>query len=195
MFRIALVRGSPADLAAYARISIAFKVTRVFDVLPEPVAASGVALLERELNTHYIKDFDALDGGPTGWPRRFDVSGWGFLVALAGGEAVGATAVAIDTKGELTLAEGRADLAVLWDLRVAPEYRGRGTGTALFQAAEAWASARGCSGLQVETQNTNVPACRFYERQGCVLHEARPHAYPELPEEVQLLWRKAFAQT
>jgi hypothetical protein len=40
----------------------------------------------------------------------------------------------------------------------------------------------------VETQNINVPACRFYARQGCVLGAIHPDAYPDLPDEVQLLW-------
>jgi GNAT superfamily N-acetyltransferase len=84
--------------------------------------------------------------------------------------------------------EGRRDLAVLWDLRVAPEARGQGVGAALFQAAEAWAAARGCRQMKVETQNVNVPACRFYASQGCVLGAIHRFAYPELPHEVQLLW-------
>ena len=56
-----------------------------------------------------------------------------------------------------------------------------------------WAAARGCRRLKVETQNINVPACRFYERQGCVLAEVRRDAYPELPGEIQLLWQKAVS--
>jgi hypothetical protein len=40
----------------------------------------------------------------------------------------------------------------------------------------------------VETQNINVPACRFYAAQGCELRGIHPNTYPELPHEVQLLW-------
>jgi GNAT superfamily N-acetyltransferase len=86
--------------------------------------------------------------------------------------------------------EGRDDLAVLWDIRVSPEARGRGVGAALFRAAERWAKARGCLHLRVETQNINVAACRFYARQGCVLRAVNRHAYAELPDEIQLLWDK-----
>jgi hypothetical protein len=44
--------------------------------------------------------------------------------------------------------------------------------------------------LKIETQNTNVGACRFYERQGCELRAIHRAAYPQFPEEIQLLWYK-----
>lgn len=115
----------------------------------------------------------------------------GLFAAHDDGALVGAAAVAWGTPG-LDLLEGRRDLAVLWDLRVAPEARGRGVGTALFRAAEAWAAARGCRHLKVETQSVNVPACRFYARAGCVLGAVHRFAYPGLPDEAQLLWYKAL---
>ena len=34
------------------------------------------------------------------------------------------------------------------------------------------------------------PACRFYAKQGCELAAIHRFAYPELPNEVQLLWYK-----
>ena len=86
--------------------------------------------------------------------------------------------------------EGRSDLAVLWDIRVLPENRRRGVGAALFGAAEAWALARHCRQLKVETQNVNVAACRFYAHRGCVLRAAHDGVYPEWPDEAQLLWYK-----
>lgn len=97
--------------------------------------------------------------------------------------------IAFDTPG-VEMLEGRRDLAVLWDIRVAPEARGQGVGAALFRAAEEWARARGCSQFKVETQNVNVAACRFYARQGCVLTAIDPSAYPGLPGQIQLLWYK-----
>ena len=83
---------------------------------------------------------------------------------------------------------GRSDVAVMWDVRVAPDARGRGVGAALFGAAAAWAAARGARLLMAETQNVNVPACRFYARQGCVLGAIDRFAYPSLPHEARLLW-------
>jgi hypothetical protein len=57
-------------------------------------------------------------------------------------------------------------------------------------AVVSWARSRGCLQLEVETQNTNVAACRFYAQRGCVLRTVQRGAYPELPAEVQLLWLK-----
>jgi GNAT superfamily N-acetyltransferase len=65
--------------------------------------------------------------------------------------------------------------------------RGRGVGTALFRAVGGWAIAHGCRELKIETQNTNVRACRFYERQGCELRGMHPFG-----DEVQLLWWKSL---
>jgi hypothetical protein len=47
-----------------------------------------------------------------------------------------------------------------------------------------------CRQLKIETQNTNVQACRFYERLGCQLRAVDRAEYPELPQEIQLLWYK-----
>jgi ribosomal protein S18 acetylase RimI-like enzyme len=98
--------------------------------------------------------------------------------------------VAWSTPG-VHLLDGRDDVAVLWDIRVSPAHRGTGVGSALFRAAESWAAARGCDWLKIETQNINVRACRFYRRMGCTLGAIDRFAYPELPDEVQLLWWKA----
>jgi GNAT superfamily N-acetyltransferase len=62
--------------------------------------------------------------------------------------------------------EGRRDLSVLWDIRVAPDARGKSIGSALFQRVEAWAQARGCRQLKIETQNIIVRACELYARPG-----------------------------
>jgi GNAT superfamily N-acetyltransferase len=147
-------------------------------------------LTERRLDAPYVKDYDAIPGEhPAGWAERFDVSRWGVTAAWVAGRRVGGAVVAFRTPG-LDMLEGRDDLAVLWDIRVAPEARGRGVGSALFRAAEAWARARGCRQLKVETQNVNVAACRFYARQGCVLTSVHRDAYPGLPDEIRLLWYK-----
>jgi ribosomal protein S18 acetylase RimI-like enzyme len=70
---------------------------------------------------------------------------------------------------------------------------GAAAGSALFRAAEGWAGARGCGWLKIETQNVNAAACRFYRKMGCALGGIDRFAYPELPDEVQLLWWKALA--
>jgi ribosomal protein S18 acetylase RimI-like enzyme len=172
-------------LADYASVPISFEVLTVLDA----VANDGRFILtERTVDVPYLKDYDQHEPPPT-WADRFDLSNWGWIVARENGKRVGSAAIAFDTLG-IDMLEGRQDLAVLWDIRVAPEFRGQGLGTAMFKAAEAWAISRRCCDLKVETQNINVAACRFYKKQGCELRSINRFAYPTLPHEVQLLWYK-----
>ncbi len=175
-------------LAEYARLPIAFRVDHVLGVTA--CTEGGFDLSTRRLEIPYLKDYDAVDGeGPLHWAGRFDVSNWRLFTARVGGSRVGGATVAFNTPG-LTMLEGRRDLAVLWDIRVARDARGKGVGSALFQRVEAWAQTHGCRQLKVETQNINVRACALYARNGCELRAVDHGAYPELPEEIQLLWYK-----
>ena len=177
-------------LSEYARVPITFTVDRVLDVTSRDDGRGEFILSERRLDVPYEKDYDAIAGeGPLQWSRRFDLSRWALLTARFANSIVGGAVVAFDTPG-LTMLEGRRDLAVLWDIRVAPDARHQGIGSALFQKVEAKAQLHGCRQLKIETQNTNVRACRFYERQGCRLQVIHRAAYPEFPEEIQLLWYK-----
>ena len=182
---------SATMLSEYEHIPIAFQVREVFDVTAEPKGRVG--LVARQLADSYVKDYDALGETPADWARRFDTSTWAFFAAFAEGQRIGGATVAFQSP-DVAILEGRVDLAVLWDIRVAPSARRGGVGSALFAAATTWATHHGCRQLKVETQNINVPACRFYARQGCALVAAHWGVYPELPEEVQLLWYKALAQ-
>ena len=182
---------SSAALSEYARIPIGFEVQAVLDV-GHRSDGRGFLLTERRILTPYLKDYDALGEPPSEWARRFDTSKWAMVVARIGDECVGGATIASDTPG-VDIFEGRSDLAVLWDIRVAPARRRQGVGARLFDAAEAWALTRHCRQLKVETQNVNVAACRFYARQGCVLRAARSGQYAESPDEIELLWYKDLA--
>jgi GNAT superfamily N-acetyltransferase len=183
------IRDEPTTaLEEHARISIAFEARSVIEVEVQGGGPGGFLLVERPLAAPWIKDYDG-DGGPTGWAKRFDISRWGLVSAWDGAERVGGAVLAFDTPGRHMLEE-RRDLAVLWDIRVAPPWRRSGVGRRLFGAAEDWARARGCIRLDIETQNINVTACRFYARMGCELRRIDRFAYPELPGEVELLWTK-----
>jgi GNAT superfamily N-acetyltransferase len=191
--RIDVLAEPLATLAEYAHVPIAFEVRSTLDCTAPGGGLGGLLLSERDVAVPYRKDYDAIAGeGPARWARRFDVSNWGVLAARVNGERVGGAVIAFDTPG-VEMLEGRRDLAVLWDLRVAPAARGRGVGTALFAAAARWAAARGCGWLKVETQNVNVPACRFYARRGCTLGAINRFAYHEFPDEIQLLWYKELS--
>ncbi|HUX04131.1 MAG TPA: GNAT family N-acetyltransferase [Acidimicrobiales bacterium] len=183
------VREEPvSSLREHADIPIAFLVDRILEVSVADGGLGGIILQERTVDPAYVKDYDAIKGeGPTRWPKRFDVTNWGLIAALQGGMRVGGAVVAFKTPN-LEMLRGRSDVAALWDIRVRPNLRNSGIGSSLFRAVLEWARARGCTQIKIETQNVNLPACHFYARMGCSLGSIDRFAYPELPEEVQLLW-------
>lgn len=61
---------------------------------------------------------------------------------------------------------GSRDGLYLEDLYVAPEFRGRGVGTALLERLEDQARARGCGRFQWVVHRGNAPARRLYESFG-----------------------------
>lgn len=178
-----------SDLPRYAAIPIAVEVRTVFEVrLPEN-GLGGIHLVETAVKP-YVKDYDELET-PLSWSEEFDISRWGLFLALDNrGQALGGAAVAWNTSG-VNMLEGRSDLSVLWDIRIHPDARGKGLGRRLFAHAAAWSRERGCVRMKIETQNINVPACRFYAAQGCELGDIRRFAYldePSVAHEVQLNW-------
>lgn len=182
-----------AVLAEHAAIPIAFVVDRILKVRLLDGGLGGMSLTEAAVTDPYVKDYDAIEGaGPERWPGRFDISNWRLICARRDGVRAGGAVIAVKIPG-LDMLGGRDDVAVLWDIRVSPPERGGGIGSALFRAAGDWAGARGCRWLKIETQNINVPACRFYQKMGCTLGALDRFAYPGQPAEVQLLWWKALA--
>lgn len=179
-----------SKLPEHGAISISFQVESVLEVNPLEGGLGGMALDERIVDHPYIKDYDAIKGeGPSRWLTEFDLTNWGLLAAYVEGRRIGGAVIAHNT-ADVDLLERRTDLAALWDLRVEPAMRRSGVGRSLFAAAEDWARERQCTELQIETQNVNVPACRFYLSMNCALRSIDRLAYPDLPDEARLLWIK-----
>ncbi len=181
----------PESLVLYASVPISFQVRSLLRVTPLESGLGGLVLVEEPVLPPYIKDYDA-DEPPVAWASQFDLRNWTFFLAVAdGGRPAGAAAVAFNTPG-VHMLESRQDLAVLWDIRVHPEFRRLEVGSLLFRAAERWARGRGCRQIKVETQNINVPACRFYAVQGCTLGAIHCYGYSATrnANEVMLLWYK-----
>lgn len=178
-------------LGKYAEIPIRYKVESVFDVQIVKNGLGRMRLREEKVSPSYVKDYDAdKDEGPTRWPKRFDTSNWGVFLACKEDGYLGGAVVAYNTPG-VHMLDGRDDLAVLWDIRVHPDFRRCGIGTKLFSYAVEWTRKRKCRQLKVETQNVNVPACRFYLKQGCRLGAINRYGYftdPRFRHEVMLLW-------
>lgn len=186
--RIASADSSSID--EYASIPIAFEVASFLDVTQASSGDAGPRLVERSLEHPYAKDYDQLRGySPLEWADRFDIARWHFLLAFAVEKIVGGAVLIMDLP-DVEMLEGRTDLALLWDIRVTPALRSGGVGSARLDAAETWATSRGAAELKVETQNINVPACRFYESHGFELRHVNTGVYEGLPNEVQLLWYK-----
>lgn len=173
-----------------AEIPMVFEVKSLFDITRHHDGSFG--LNERLLGIPYLKDYDAIpDNRPTDLFRHFNLSNWCLLSGRREQSWIGGALIAWNTIG-VDMLENREDLAVLWDLRVHPNERRQGVASALFEQAIVWAQSRGCRALKIESQNNNVPACRFYATQGCRLKEVVAGAYSDFPDEIQLLWYKEF---
>ena len=183
------VGGIPGSLVLeYAAVPIAFEVTSGL-VAHRESSNDPFVLSERSVDPPYVKNYDAISDRPGDWAGRFDTSRWVMFLARPGNECLGGAAIAVRTPG-LDMLERRDDLAVLWDIRIAPAHRRRGIGRALLASAESWARGQGCVELKVETQNINVSACRLYASAGYTLRVVREDAYPQCPGEAQFLWYK-----
>ena len=177
---------SAAALATYGKVSIAFSADSVLRLEPLDGGLGGIRLVEATV-APFVKDYDIDESqGPQRWLRWATPSSCIFA-AFAGAERVGG-AVVFTHAQDMEFLRGRTDTAALWDIRVAPEWRGRGVGTQLFAAVVDWCRRNGYGRLKIETQNLNVAACRFYAAQGCYLGGLEQHAYAALPDEVELIW-------
>lgn len=180
----------PKFLAQYVRVPMSFEVTSRFEIEVTDEGRRTLSAHPRPVKPTWIKNYDAMPHAhPSTWPHRFDLTNWGFLSAHIGDDLVGGVAIAHASPG-VEMLNGRDDLAVLWDLRVAAKWRRRGVARALLTATDQWALDRGCREIKVETQNINVPACRLYSSHGFSLSSVDEYAYPELPGEIQLGWSK-----
>lgn len=196
MLRLAVAREHPPDWDAYRSVSIAFEVATAIRVTPDARAEGGAALTEAPVCEPYVKDYDALEGGVARWSAFYTPDRWGVYVARIDGERVGGAVVSLEpTITAEAVGPARKACAYLWDIRVATRWRGAGVGHELFRAAESWARDHSCDVLLIETQNVNVAACRFYQRQGCTLIHVDAHAYPSLPDEMQLVWMKQLGSS
>ena len=185
-----IVEEPPSRLHEYAAVSIAFDVRERVDVERIAVGADVAHVPVRAAVAPFVKDYDAIPGQrPIDWPDRWELSKWRFGAAYLDGQRVGGVAVVV-AADELETAG--ADAAVLWDIRVRPDCRGRGIGRRLLAFAEAQARSHGRRRMSAETPDINVAACRFYAAAGYALAVIRHRAYPDLPDEAQLIWSKGL---
>jgi ribosomal protein S18 acetylase RimI-like enzyme len=82
-------------------------------------------------------------------------------------------------------------MSLSYNRRSAGTDRSAVVGAVLFEAVLRYALERAATHIDVETQNINVAACRFYASVGCELTAIEPDAYPNLPNETRLIWSRA----
>ena len=137
----------------------------------------------------YIKDFGKYECA-VGYEKRFDITNWVFFMAFDGEKPIGAVTVAGETPG-MNMLYGRKDACVLWDIRVMDGYKHMGVGQKLLDLGIDWAKSKNYSQMIIECQNNNVPAVRFYHKQGAVLAKVDEYAYymeEDIRGEAQLVW-------
>ncbi len=177
---------------AYDAIPNHFRVESILAVEVVDGGLGGFRLTEKPIPEPYDKHFGpAGDDGPSSWAKRFDLSRWGIFLARENDRPIGATAVAVGSPVYPIDKFQRKDLVVLWDLRVHSSARHKGIGSQLFHSAVHWARQNGFGQLGMETQNVNVPICRFLVKHGCTLgaiHRFGYAACPDVAHEAMLLW-------
>lgn len=68
----------------------------------------------------------------------------------------------------LTWAQVEGGIATVYQVWVAPEFRGRGIAQALLERAVAWARERGAAAVELDVTVGDTPAVRLYRRMGFV---------------------------
>lgn len=175
-------------LETYDRIPMLVPVRCVYRLEKVNRGLGGILLREEPVEP-YVKDLGKYDQ-MKGYEERFDISNWRFFAAFDGETPVGASTLVCRTPG-VHMLDGRDDLCVLWDIRVADSHKRMGIGQKLFDAGVEWAKGEGFAQMKIECQNNNVPACRFYHKQGAVLSQINEYAYYQeeaLRDEAQLIW-------
>ncbi len=174
----------------YDQIPMIVHVSSYYRIVKHDRGLGGFALVETPVKP-YIKDFRTVDDESiSSWEKEWDISTWAFFMAFDGERPVGGATVATRTK-EINMLSGRDDLAVLWDIRVADAYNHQGVGQALFDMAVNWSREQGLVQMKIECQNNNIPAVKFYHKQGTILAAIDEYVYyndPECRHEVQLIW-------
>jgi streptothricin acetyltransferase len=97
--------------------------------------------------------------------------------------------------GLVTLSRSWNGFALIDEILVDAAARRSGVGRVLIAAAVDWARSHDLAGVTLETQNTNVAACRFYQRCGFVLGGWDRFLYQAIDpgtDEIALYWYLIF---
>lgn len=149
----------------------------------------GGFLLKEIPVDEYTKSFNEYEIA-SDYEKQWDISNWAIFMAFDDDKSIAGATVVTRTK-DIDMLSGRDDLAVLWNIRVADEYKHQGIGQQLFNMASLWSKEHNMRQMKIECQNNNIPACKFYHKQGAVLCEINEYAYyndSKISDEVQFIW-------
>lgn len=172
----------------YDRISMNVDVRTEYKIKRIDNGLSGLMFEEVSVKP-YIKDLSVYERA-TDYEKRFDIANWRFYMAFDGDKPIGAMTIAGRTPN-LNMLSGRDDACVLWDIRVADNYKHQGIGQRLIDAGIVDARSAGYRQMIIECQNNNVPACHFYSKQGALLSKVDMYAYyleDGCKNEIQFVW-------
>ena len=99
-----------------------------------------------------------------------------------------------DCVGQVILRKNWNKYALIEDISVAKSHRTDGIGSKLMLKAIQWAKSNGLFGLVLETQDTNLLACRFYEKHGFQIGAVDTMLYANFDnaDEKAVFWYKKF---
>jgi ribosomal protein S18 acetylase RimI-like enzyme len=184
--KIEILPVNKKNLTEYGKTPISFEVNSKIQIRQVGSGLEGLNFKEVKVAPSFVKDYDQ-EEKPIDWLKTFKMENWRIFRCTEYDECVGGAVVALKSP-EVHMLDGRQDLAMIWDIRVKPEYRRRGVGSQLFQTAARWSKDQGCRQLKIETQNNNVKACRFYAKQGCILGEINFFKYLPEKNEIMFCW-------
>ena len=94
--------------------------------------------------------------------------------------------------GQILIASAWTRYAHIEDISVAREWRGKGIGTSLMDAAVEWAKKKKLCGLSLECQDNNLLASRFYKKYGMHIGGLSTKLYRHMGEpynkEIAVFW-------
>lgn len=112
--------------------------------------------------------------------------------ASASERMVATVNILAETVGYIAVSRAWNQCAEIDEIMISRSHRGAGLGRALMDEAVVWAKENLLSIIRLETQTSNVSACRFYERYGFKLGGYDRHLYDALDAspspETALFW-------
>lgn len=90
---------------------------------------------------------------------------------------------------KVTMHKGIMLNAILWDIRVHPNFQRQGIASILLNKSIEFSKKMNCNSLLIETQNNNPKAINFYTKNEAYLYEINKGKYESQPSETQLIFK------